>query len=234
MTYLDPNSLFKTIDNVSEALLFGVEINEDEKNQIVDFIVSRQGKPLAYAEMFAPTDDDMKDNLILFTGEKITSRVGKRHMIGEEASRLLHKLGVKTKQVKQALQKSDTSLLNMVNSLLNDPKYNYEYGMYCCKSCSCGLWLNLGSGGLGNDTNMLKAGINYLKRHRDNTGKWKGFPYYYTLYVLNNMDDDIAKEEMAYTAQAIERRLGKNRPMKTKYDIRRNYILEQIMTKICV
>ena len=54
--------------------------------QIADFILNQQGKPDAYADTFAPTENDLKKDLVLFTGEKIKSRAGKRHMIGEVAS----------------------------------------------------------------------------------------------------------------------------------------------------
>jgi hypothetical protein len=94
MKYLDRNSLFNTVDNVSEALLFALEIDHNEKTEIADFIINQQGKPRTYANTFAPTETDLRQDLILFTGEKIKSGVGKCHMIGEEASRILRKLNL--------------------------------------------------------------------------------------------------------------------------------------------
>jgi hypothetical protein len=230
MKYLDKNSLFKTVDNVSEALLFALEIDNNEKAEIADFIINQQGKPRTYANTFAPTENDLKQDLILFTGERIKSSVGKCHMIGEEASRILRKLDLGLDKVNDALQKADSGLQMQINKVLKNPRY--EYGMYCCKSCSCGLWINLASGGLNNNTEMLRAGMDYLKKHRDNKGKWKGFPYYYTLYVLNEIKLDLAFNEMKYAAQSIERRLKKKHADKNKYDLRRNYICEQILNKI--
>jgi len=230
MKYLDSNSLFQTIDNVSEAILFNLDINNEEKLQIADFIVNQQGKPNAYAGTFAPTGVDLKQDLILFTGDTIKSRVGKCHMIGEEASRVLRKLDLQNDKVNIALAKADKGLNNQINKYLKNSRY--EFGMYCCKSCSCGLWINLASGGLNNNTAMLKAGLDFLKRHRDNNGRWKGFPYYYTLYVLSEIESDIALNEMEYAAKSIKRRLGKSKSDENKYDIRRNYIGEQILNKL--
>ena len=76
------------------------------------------------------------------------------------------------------------------------------------------------------------AGMDYLKKHRDNKGKWKGFPYYYTLYVLNEIRLDLVLNELKYTAQSIERRMKKKQTDENKYDLRRNYICEQILNKI--
>jgi hypothetical protein len=230
MQYLDKSSLFHTIDNVSEALLFGLEINENEKYKIADFIVNQHEKPRAYANTFAPTDIDLKHDLILFTGEKIKTGAGKCHMIGEEACRILRKLDLKTYKVKTALQEADRGLQKRIYESSENPRY--QSGMYCCKSCSCALWINLASGGLNNDTKLLKAGLEFLRQHRDDKGRWKGFPYYYTLYVLNEILPDLAKNEMIYVTKSIDRRLKKKKINESKYDLRRNYICEQILDKV--
>lgn len=229
MKYLDENSLFQTVDNVSEALLFDFDINPSEKLTIAGFILNQQGKPRTYANTFAPTETDLKQDLILFTGERIKTSAGKYHMIGEEACRILRKLNLQTKEIQMALQKADNGLQNRIEDSLKNSRY--EYGMYCCKSCSCALWINLASGGLNNNTALLAAGLNYLKRHRDGTGKWQGFPYYYTLYVLNEIEKDLAKDEMKYTAKFVERRLSKKTSDENKYAIRREYICRQILDK---
>lgn len=230
MKYLNKKSLFQTVDNVSKALLFNMDIDQNEKLEIAYFIANQQGLPNAYANTFAPTDTDFKNDLVLFTGEKIKSRVGKCHMIGEEASRILRKLNVQSEKISNVLQNADKSLSAQIFHYLEDSRY--EYGMYCCKSCSCGLWINLASGGLNNNTDMLKAGLRYLKKYRDNKGSWKGFPGNYLLYVLNEIDIDLAKEELNYAASSIERKLKRSKSNETKYEMRRNFIYEQILNRL--
>ncbi len=230
MKFLDKISLYKTVDNVSEALLFGIRIDSNETLEIADFILNQQGKPLAYADTFAPTETDLENDLILFTGERITTGAGKCHMIGEEACRILRKLNIHNEKTDSALNRADYGLKKQIDKELKNPRY--EYGMYCCKSCSCALWLNLASGGLNNDFKMLKSGLDYLKKHRDSKGNWKGFPSNYVLYVLNEIDFELAKCELKYAGQSIERKYKKCRLDETKYDIRRNYIYEQILNKI--
>ena len=231
MKYLDTNSLFHTVDNVSEAILFGLDIDRDEKIQIADFIAGRQGKPNAYAGTFAPTENDLKQDLVLFTGDKIKSRIGKCHMIGEEACRVLRKLDVQNGKTCIALQEADKGLQDQITRYLKESRY--EFGTYCCKSCSCGVWMNLSSGGLNLGEGFLDAGMKFLKKFRDESGRWKGFPWYYTLYVLNEIDTDIAMDEMKYAARSIEKRLiRKNKTNESKYDLRRDYIGEQILSKV--
>ena len=229
MNLIDKNSLFRTIDNVSEAIFFNLEMNSEEKGEIADFIVNQQGKPYTYANTFAPTENDMKQDLVLFTGERIRSGAGKCHMIGEESCRVLRKMNLDSEKINWALQKADKGLKEQIFGSYHNQKY--EFGMYCCKSCSCSLWNNLSSGGLDNDIEMLKAGLQYLSQHRDNNGRWNGFPFYYTLFVLNGMDWELSSEELTYAAGSIERRL-KRRPAQNKYDMRRNHICEMIINKI--
>lgn len=230
MKYLNSTSLSETIDKVSEALLFDLEIDYDEKLKIADFIATQQGKPNSYANTFAPTETDLLQDLILFTGERVKSRVGKCHMMGEEACCVLRKLNLKLERIDYALQRADNGLQNQIFKVLQNPRY--EYGMYCCKLCSCALWINLASGGLNNDTKMLKSGLNYLKKYRDNKGRWTGFPYYYTLYVLNEIETVMAIDEMKYAAKSIEIKLNKRKTPEGKYELRRYYICEQILSKV--
>ena len=232
MQYLDKNSLSQTIDNVSEAIFFNLEIDKKEKVQIADFIINQQSKPEAYADTFAPTENDLKQDLLLFTGEKIRSRVGKRHMIGEEASRILRKLDLDNDKVNKALKRADTGLQEKIDLCLSDSRY--VYGTYCCKTCSCGMWMNMSSGGTVMDINFLKAGMDYLKTHRDGKGRWKGFPFYYTLYVLNEADKKIAMDELQYAAEHIAKRRVKQKGQENKYELRRQYICERILDKVKV
>ena len=129
-----------------------------------------------------------------------------------------------------ALDAADSGLRKQIERVLQDP--HSEFGMYCCKSCSCGLWLNLSSGGPYSDGQMVKAGLNLLKRYRDNKGRWKGFPYYYVLHILNELESRLAFDEMRYAAPLIEKNLKKNKTEVSKYDVRRNFIREQILKKV--
>jgi hypothetical protein len=230
MNYLDTNSLFQTVDNVSEALFFNLEIGDNEKFKIVDFILNQHGKPKTYADTFAPTEIDLKHDLTLFTGEKIKTNAGRCHMIGEESSRVLRLIGGQSEKVQRVLNKADFGLLTRINSGKNDPRY--IHGTYCCKSCTCSLWLNISSGGLKNDISLLDSGLKYLKKHRDDKGSWKGFPSNYILYVLNEIETDLVLDELKYAGNAIERKLKRKISSELKYDIRRKEIYKRILDRI--
>jgi len=230
MAYLDKTSLAKTIDNVSEALLFGFDIDEWEKLEIADFIINQHGAPYSYANTFAPTNEDMKRDLILFTGERIKSRAGKCHTLGEEASRILRKLEIEDQRIHIALRESDKGLQKRIDDHL--ARQGGTFGTYCCKTCSCSLWLNLSAGGLNNNIQMQLAGLNFLKYFRNDEGSWNGFPYYYTLYALNEIPSALVIDELRFAASSIEKRLKRRTSNENQYTLRRNFICESILKKV--
>lgn len=230
MKYIVEDSLFQTIDIVNDALFYNEEIPVQEKQEIAKFISDRQGEPLSYAESFAPTENDMQHDLFLFTGERITTSAGRRYMIGGEASRILRLMDEKGDAITAALTRADEGLYKMIDLSRKDPRYTE--GTYCCKRCSCTLWLNMSSGGLSKEAAMLPMGIDFIKRNRDGKGGWNGFPTNYLLYVLNELDPDLSTEELKYAGPAIERKLNRKKNAFGKYDIRRKALYERILDKI--
>jgi hypothetical protein len=192
--------------------------------------LNQQGKPGTYADTFAPTEYDISQNLVLFTGEKIKTKAGRSHMIGEEASRILRLIGGENAKMQKALEKADLGLLARINSGKTDTRY--IYGTYCCKTCTCSLWLNISSGGLKNDISLLESGLNYLKHNRDDKGRWKGFSANYILYVLNEIEPDLVLNELKYAGNTIERKLKRKGSAKSKYEVRRKDIYKRILGKI--
>jgi hypothetical protein len=197
MKLINHNKLTSTIDAVNEAFFLKRSLSKSDKNQIAKWIASRQGMPGAYANMFAPTKKDFQNGLVLFTGEKISSRVGVSHILGQESSRALLLLNVKSGGVKLALEKANAGFLEWMKKYLM-PKE----GTYCCATCSCALWRHLSAGGLENGERILAAGIRTLKSLRDGKGRWKRFPFYYTLLILNEIEFPAARKEMQYSARA--------------------------------
>ena len=229
MEYIDNSSLANTIDNVSEALLFELDITENEKMNIADFLIGRHKAPDAYANTFTPTTSDEKTAYVLFTGEKVKSRAGKFHIIGEEAIRILRKLNMNTPEAKIALAEADQGIQQQIDA--NWQKQRYPYGTYCCKTCSTAYWLNLSSRDRNNNTDILLAGLEYLKQNREEKGTWKSFHYFYTLYTLNEIDPDLSMEEMRFASRSILRWIKRKPLEENRYTMRRYFIGESILKK---
>jgi hypothetical protein len=225
MKLINHNSLASTLDMVNEAFFYERPLLKSARAQVAKWIASRQGMPGSYAEMFAPTKRDFERGVVLFTGEKVSTRAGLSHILGQEACRALILLEVTAEDVKTALRRANIGIMNRMG-----PAVNRKAGMYCCATCSCSLWRHLSVGGLEEGEDTLAMGMKTLKRHRDGKGRWNRFPFYYTLLALSEIRLPSAVEEMRYAAPACERYL-KMAPKEDKTSRRRRTLVERILEK---
>ena len=79
---MEPFSLIDFIDRTGERLFYGRPV--DVSGPQLAAVAALQGKPGAYAGMFALPEADRGREFRTFTGETITTNGGKMHVIGEE------------------------------------------------------------------------------------------------------------------------------------------------------
>ena len=225
MKILHPNSLADTLDALNEVLFLGHSISKIERRKLLTWIAGRQGVKGAYRGMFAPTPLDFRRGIRLFTGERVTSGAAIGHILGEEASRAVILLDGNSPEAREALRRSNKG---MVRALMSCEKPSRVRGFYCCGSCTVALWRHLAVGGLTKPQKRLSAGLQVLRKYRDGTGKWRRFPFYYTLLALSELDGRLAKDEKQYAAPFCERLL-KRASGKHKIAKRRKLLLERIL-----
>jgi len=219
------DSLGRTLDSVNEALYFNQKISAIAREEASLWIAKRQGLPYAYADMFAPTDADLKNGIRLFTGERLGPSASLRHVSGEEACRALLLLGAKSGAVKSALKSATAGMLAALERADQAGR-----DMFCCGTCDPSLWRHITAGGLPGAERWLARGMKVLKAHRDGGGKWRRFPFFYTLLALSEIDLPAAMSEMRYTASVCERFLARSqRP--SPYTTRRRRLVELVLAK---
>jgi len=221
MGIVHSDSLVATVDAVNEAFFEERRIPKAEAAEAAAWIVARQGLRGAYRGMFAPTEADFKRGAVLFTGETIESRAGCAHVMGEEACRALLLLGG-DKHVKDALSRATSWMAPPTDHPLPMP------GWYCCHTCSAAMWRHLAVSPAPYAEMILAGGIRVVKSRRERTGKWRGFPFYYTLLALTDIDLPGAREEMRYVAPVCERLL-KRPARRDKVSRRRRAVMERAL-----
>ena len=228
MKYINNNSLAETVDKVNEALFLGEEITKKQKKEIAGWLASRQGKKGSYSGMIAPTERDFKTGIRVFTGEPMRTGAGTSHILGEEASRLVYKLGVKDKTVSKAINASNKGFETAMKRNLNT---GGSEGRYCCANCTAAYWRNLAAGGLKNQKKRLELGMKFLNKLRDGKGRWRKMPFYYTLLALSEIKSPLAKRELEYAAPGLEKLLKRFKD-KDKYEKRRRKLVEKILDSV--
>jgi hypothetical protein len=202
-------SLSLTVDALTAADFDGRRLTAAERGDAARWIAARQGLPGSYADMFAGFPAERSKGIVLFTGERIAS-ASARHILGEEASRALRRLGVRDRGVARALAAANEGMLTRLARAAEDPRKRNS-GLFCCGKCTVGLWRNVLAGGLDRREDRLDCGIRHLRTVRDGEQGWRKFPFWYTVLALNEMNGRDARSELEYAAPALEREVRRSR-----------------------
>lgn len=230
---MKPTSLAQVVDIVNDASFFGRKLPLAQRRQVAHWIADR---PSGYAGLPSPTDSDHRKGIQVFTGERINTGAGVAHALGEEACRALSELGISDRKVKSALERAKEGML----PLLRDARQREAntgrtfYGEFCCGTCSAALWRHLAAGGFleAQPEEWLEAGVASLKRHRLDTGRWRRFPFYYSLLVLSELNTKAAVDECRHAAPACERLVSRLAGKRGKVDRRRREVAERVLAKV--
>jgi hypothetical protein len=227
MSLVNASSLGGTLDAVNEALFYGRKVTKADRTEATEWLAGRIGLPGSYAGMPAPTETDFRKGAVLFTGNKLSTRAGTAHVLGEEACRAMVLLAPATVKLTRALRQATQG---MVTRLADMESRGQGTGMYCCGTCSVAYWRHLAAGGLGDPERRLAAGLAEMKRRRAPGGQWRFFPYYYALLALSEIDLPQATEELRYTAPRAERLLKGIRA--GAYSQRRRDLLGRVLGRV--
>jgi len=227
MVTMNTESLAETLDAVNDAFFYERVLAESKRKEVAKWIAEMRGKPGSYAGMFAPTTIDRSNGVKVFTGEIIRSGAGMGHVLGEEACRALILLGVADTAVKGALDGATDGMLRRLRQTEDADKV---HGIYCCGVCSVAYWRHVMVGGLDRNEERLAAAMEALKAHRTSDGRWRRFPFHYTLLALSGIDLKLAVDEMRYAAPVLERYV-RRMIGHGKFSERRHVISERILAK---
>lgn len=231
---IHPDSLGDTLTSINLALFDDYPLTHAERAGLAHWLAERQGLPGAYAGMFAPTDQDYTFGTLTFTGETVLSAAGTGHVLGEEACATLYRLGVDTPVIKTALKRARQGIFKRIEQSEVQGQWS---GVYCCGTCSVALWRHLAVSGEVDDRRRIENGLAELRRARDGEGRWRRFPFYYTLLALSDMDHPAAIDEVHYALPVIERVLRRFqkqalRNANSEHERRRQTVLERLLEKV--
>ena len=222
-------SLSQTVDAINATQFDGRGLATSERSAVARWIAARQGLPGAYGGTFAGFPAERSRGIVLFTGERIAS-ASARHILGEEASRVLRLLRVQDRNVTRALEAADEGLLRCLARAAADPR-NQNPGLFCCGKCSVGVWRNLLAGGLDRQEERLQHGALHLRSVRDGEHGWRRFPFWYTVLALSEMDGDEAKAELKYAAPLLEAAASRAVPSAV-YARRRHELAGRVLNRL--
>ena len=165
--------------------------------EALQWVLARQGLQRSYFNLFMPMNQDLSQGVRLLTGERMLSNAGNRHVLGEEALRTVIVWKLRSSlAVKQALKG--------FNDLL---EAGAKSGHWCCYTCTTVFLRTLAVVKPDRWDGILEKGINRIKKARTANGRWRGFPFYYMLLTLSEMDTSSARDELRHASKIAERLL---------------------------
>ena len=210
MSLVNETSLSATLDAVNEALFFGRPLSQADRVEAAEWIAQRQAQHNGYRDALpAPLEADLGGRARLFTGEALKSWAGTAHILGEEACRALIRLDAPSPNVQAALSDATQAMQGVLGQMVAEGWFDKRPGVFCCARCSVSIWRHMAAGGLAgaDPVRWLEGGLRTLAVQRTEDGRWHGFPFYYTLLALTEIDLPGAREELRYVAPVCERLL---------------------------
>lgn len=218
------DSLSHTIDILNEAIFFDRPLSDQDKKQAADFILGRQYPSGPHAGLFAPTEKDFAESVFLFTGERLHTQLGPRNILSAEAARAILLLDLSSPEMEEAMDRVQRKLLG--SCFAADLCVVGE-----CAHSGVGFMRYLAAGRKSDAEKRLAAHIQVIAQHRDYKGRWKRFPFHYTLLALSEIELPAAHAELRYAMPALERSIKRSDGVEDRYILRRQQLLERILAK---
>jgi len=198
---LVPESLQETLWRLEEVRQGFRTKSAAHVQEALEWVLSRQGLHGSYFNLFMPTNQDLSQDVRLLTGERMLSNAGTRHVLGEEALRTVIVWKLRSSPaVKQALES--------FNDLL---EAGAKSGSWCCYTCTTAFLRTLAVTKPNRWDRILEKGLDGIKKARTADGRWHGFPFYYMLLTLSEMDTPSARAELRHASKIAERLLKRYR-----------------------
>jgi hypothetical protein len=214
-----PNSLAATLDAINETLFDDRSLSKTQMEEAAKWIVGRQHKSGKYAGMFAPTELDYEAGVKLFTGEKLKTKLATQNVLTAQAAWALALLDA---GVQAALDRANRWLFRQC--------FSHSCTTGECAHSAVSLMRYLAVARLADSERRLAAHIEVLSRQRDGKGRWKRFPFYYTLLTLAEINLPSAVEELHYAVPACERVLRRS-SQDDKFSRRRRAIAQRALAR---
>ncbi len=233
---VDPNSLAGTLDRINDAFFWERELSLPQKREAAFWLTSRQGQGgwaflfrLGQGDSQRKRGEKWKALWPIFTGESQQSWASTEIVLSHESCRALILLDIPHPDVRAALERSSQAFVK--ERLFPAETDGQWLGTYCCPKCTCSFWRHLAVGGLNHSQERLEAGMAHLRSLRDNCGRWRGYPFYYTLLSLVDMNHPAAVDELQHAVPACQRAL-KRSSQNDIYNKRRRKLMERVLVKV--
>ncbi len=215
------NNLASDLDALNEVLFFNYPLIHAERSIFLTMIAGRQVKDGPTAGLFS-TPEQNREGLRLFTGERLRTALASGNVLAAECMRALVVLSGPHPAPEEVIERAHARLRGACFTS-------------CCAKGECAhsslAWMRYLAVQEGRrQQEWLEHHLAVIKAHRDGSGRWWNFPFYYTLLALSEIDLPGAKSEMQYAAQTCSQYLLRAR-REEETDRRRTTLMERVVER---
>ena len=215
-------SLSREIDRANAALFAGRVIPAAESANLTAWLLEQQVRTGRNAGAFAPTVAELQFGIRLYTGEAVRTKLATWNVLTAEAARLLVLLsggeGGNDVEVRAAIERArswlDVSCFVTRDCVIGECAHSLASHLRLMSACD--------------EAALLVRRVNILRQHRDGKGRWRRFPFYYTVMVLSETICEAARSELRYAVPACQRVRTRHTDDET-YGARRRALLERVI-----
>ena len=213
--------LARIIDSINECLFYDKPVPKKDLKKAMRLIRSRQIINGDYTGQLSFTPADFDFGSRLFTGEKLQTKLAIKNILNQESIRLLG--------IFDCFSDDREDIIQLANSWLNESCFAEFCSVGECKHSTIGFMRYLNTMKLSKHRETLASFIDILKQHRNRKDSWEGFPFFYTLLTLLEIDLPEAKEELRFALPACERRMDRIDNV-NKYTQRRLDVIRKVFS----
>jgi hypothetical protein len=213
-------SLAGTIDAVNVRLARSEPLSPAERTQVVEWLLGRQVVSGRDSGMFAPFPGEYEAGVHLFTGERLRTRIATRNVLTLESARILSALAGEQAGARSAVWRTSVAMGHACFA-----------ASHCvigeCAHSSLAYMRGAASDRSGDRRKWIEDHLRVLREHRDGTGRWRRFPFYYTVLSLLEVGTPSSDAELEYARPACRRVIG--RSSSSSFSPRRKRIVERVL-----
>jgi hypothetical protein len=222
MSHIHSFSLLTAIDACSEEYFTQKTISLEDRQALAMFFTSRQVLSGSNIGFFTTDTTGLRQQTQLFTGETLRTQLAARHIPLIEIPRLLILLAISDEASLRCIELADQRMRTMC------------YSRFCasgeCRALTIAYMRYLNTNRAAHMAGQLNLFLEQLQSYRDGKGGWRGFPYFYTVLMLAELDSTLCKAEFDYTRPMLEKLATQHKPDK-HLSVRRQAIIKTILSR---
>ncbi len=220
MDLIQPTSLHATLEAVNDVFLRKQRLSSDQESTVLAWLAARQCSSGAYEGYFMPLSLDRRENARLYTGERLHTSLALSYIPMLETARALKLFSLQGELESRALAR--------VERRIHDRCFTHFCAVGECAPITIAYMRYLNAQRSEPADQVIACFLKRLTESRNGSGRWKGFPFYYTLLMLNELDLPLANEERSYARRLCENLLARP-PEDHVLSWRRRMILSQAL-----